>query len=273
MRGLFAAALAAVALVVVAGCGSSGGGSGSGGSGSSAGGKVLKVAVTPGYEPWTFEVGGRWQGINIEFGDALAKQLGMRLEYENVNFDATIPGLVAHRYDMALATMFDTPQREQQTDFVDYTNGASGVIVSADDNGTYNTTADLCGHTVGVLRGSVDQTTLGAQRCSGPAVKLSIFNDYASVVLALSSKRIDAAAGDFALMGLRAQREPQKFKKTGIRYAEGVVGITLPRHSPLEARLVRATQAIMDSGQLERIHAKWGAPGLALHHATVNSGS
>ena len=157
-------------------------------------------------------------------------------------------------------------------DFVDYTTGASGVVVKA-GGPDYAQLGDLCGLKVGVLRGSVDASILPQQKCGARPMKLSIFNDYPAVLLAVTSGRVQAAAGDASLFGLRAKRAPSSFKLTRISYAQGTVGISLPKHSALEQPLLRATQAIMDSGRLKAIHAKWGAPQLALRHASINHAS
>lgn len=50
-------------------------------------------------------------GLNVDFANQLAKDLGVKLEIVDMEWDAIIPGLIAKKYDIILASMSRTPQR------------------------------------------------------------------------------------------------------------------------------------------------------------------
>jgi polar amino acid transport system substrate-binding protein len=266
-----AAALVALALVVV-GCGS---GSDSTSSSASTTGSTdngtLTIGVNLALKPWGFVENGQNTGINVEFGEALAERLGMEAEIKPVTIDGMIPGLEANRYDIVLATATDTPEREEQIDFVDYAEGASRVLAATGNAATYKTLADLCGASVGVDRGSVNQIILEDQKCpGGDSVAVQLFGDDNASALALRSGQVDAMASDSALVGLLAKEQPDQFELTEIVYESGLIGATLPKGSPLLPKVAKATQAAMDSGELEEIFTRWGSPEAALTKAKIN---
>jgi len=265
------ATLVALALTVV-GCGSgSDSTSSSAGSTESADNGTLTIGVNLALKPWGFIENGQNTGINVEFGEVLAEHLGMEAEIKPVTIDGMIPGLEANRYDIVLATATDNPEREEQIDFVDYAEGASRVLAATGNASKYTTLADLCGATVGVDRGSVNQIILEEQKCpGGDSVSVQLFGDDNASALALRSGQVDAMASDSALVGLLAKEQPDEFELTEIVYESGLIGATLPKGSEILDEVAKATQATMDSGELEKIFSKWGSPEAALTKAKFN---
>ena len=72
----------------------------------------------------------------MDLARAIGKQLGRKVEIQNMGFDALIPALNSGNIDMAIAGMSITPDRQKAVTFSDpyYTSGLT-VVVRKERNG------------------------------------------------------------------------------------------------------------------------------------------
>ncbi|MEN6327667.1 MAG: transporter substrate-binding domain-containing protein [Syntrophomonas sp.] len=79
-------------------------------------GPVLKVAVTTSSEPRCFIKDGEITGMNVELMDRIAYKLGMRAQYQDLQFAAMVDSLHSGKSDV-IAAMYKTPERAERVDF------------------------------------------------------------------------------------------------------------------------------------------------------------
>jgi polar amino acid transport system substrate-binding protein len=79
-------------------------------------GEVLTVAYSPTDEPSTFMYEGHAAGMDVEIIMRAAYDLGMRVEFQDMNFTAKLAALTAGTVDVGIY-MVDTPEREGSMDF------------------------------------------------------------------------------------------------------------------------------------------------------------
>ena len=84
-------------------------------------GKIV-AATQPNYAPISYKdpATNQLMGFDIELGEAIAKELGVKIEWQETAFAQMISSLVTGRVDIAMAGMSDLPARREQVDFVDY---------------------------------------------------------------------------------------------------------------------------------------------------------
>ena len=58
--------------------------------------------------------------------------MGLKASVVNATFDAIIPGLAAHKYDLGMSSFTDTKEREETVDFVTYFSAGTSFFVKAD---------------------------------------------------------------------------------------------------------------------------------------------
>lgn len=96
--------------------------------------KVLKVATDANFPPFEFyqEQSKVHTGFDIALAKAVAKQMGYeKVEFVNVDFKNILTGLQDKKYDMAVAALSITPERERLVDFSEaYAEDGYKVIVS-----------------------------------------------------------------------------------------------------------------------------------------------
>jgi len=201
-------------------------------------------------------------GFDRDMSQAIADVFCLAADPVPSNLDAIVPGLAAGRYDMVLASLSPTGERRRNADFVTYYNGGQGFLAGTSTNFPVRTYQDLCGRTVGVVIGSVQQGQLDqaadtCARAGRPAWQLNLYPDGTSAVLALRSSRIDVLYFSISLTRYVARQAPELFRLAGV-YQRALVAVGLNKNSPLTVPVHDAVGQLMADGTYRKILAKWG---------------
>jgi polar amino acid transport system substrate-binding protein len=238
---------------------------------------VLVAATSADYAPDEFIAsnGHTIVGFDADLAAAIARQMGVKLQIVNASFDSLIPGLAAHKYDIAIASQNDTKQREKVVDFVDYFNAGESFFTKAQGGLSINSIADLCGHSVAVEKATTEVTDAQTQstKCTkaGKApVTVLQFPDQNGANLALVSGRAQLGFADSPVAAYQVKRSGGQFKLVGQPYASGLHGIAMPKGSGLAKPVLAALKALIADGQYHSILAKWGVTNLAIGDPAIN---
>ena len=113
---------------------------------------TIKIATEGAFKPFNYFEGKKLTGFEVDLADAVAKQLGLKVEWITQPFDNLLIGLNQDRYDFVIASHGITPERAKAVDFSDPHYCTGGAIVSKP--GGPKTAADLVGKTVAVQVGT-----------------------------------------------------------------------------------------------------------------------
>ena len=154
--------------------------------------ETLTMVTNAEFPPYEYKEGDKVVGIDADVAQAIADKLGMKLEIVDTKFDAIIPGVQSGKYDMGMAGMTVTPEREQSVAFSDsYATGIQSVIVKEDSD--IQSLDDLTGKKIGVqlsTTGDIYATDdYGAEN-------IDRFPKGADAILALTRGKIDAVIID-----------------------------------------------------------------------------
>ena len=139
-----AAGMAAAALIA-AGCG----GSGSDSKAAADKGGIIRVGAETTYPPFEFTQDDKYVGFDLDLSDAVIKQMGGKMEFKSMGFDALIPALQSNQIDLVASGMDVTPEREKQVAFSDiYFDKSGKVIIVLKDNDQIHDWDDLKGRVV-----------------------------------------------------------------------------------------------------------------------------
>ena len=171
LKKLLATGLAAIMVMGLVGCSSSKGSSSSASSDASSSAAkteklqqikdagVLKVGTSAEYSPYEFHKVVDGEDKIVGFDDFLvqeiAKDMGVKVEYEDMDFDGLLGALQADKVDIVLAGMTPDEKRKKRVDFSDiyYTN-SNVCIVAKGKEDTIKKSEDLKGLKVGVQKGT-----------------------------------------------------------------------------------------------------------------------
>ena len=153
---------------------------------------TLVMATNAEFPPYEFHDGGEIVGIDVEISAAIAKEMGMDFEVEDIAFDSIIPEVQSGKADFGAAGMTVTEDRKQSVDFSDTYATATQVIIVKDDNTEISTPDDLVGKTIGVQLG----TTGDIYASDIEDATIEQYNKGFEAVQALTQNKIDAVIID-----------------------------------------------------------------------------
>jgi polar amino acid transport system substrate-binding protein len=207
-------------------------------------------------------------GADVDLANALAKAMGLNgAKIVSTSFDSLIPSLNAKRFDVIMSSMNDTPERAKKVDFVDYMTATMGILVRKGSPIKANSFKDLCGHSVAVERGTVEQDDLNAANSScSSKMQILVSGADSDAYQSFASGHADSYTSDLPVIAHYAQANPSKYQMAGKPIsAQANYGIALNKgQGQLKTALTQALAKIRGNGQYARILKKWGVSGAAL---------
>jgi polar amino acid transport system substrate-binding protein len=220
------------------------------------------------YAPFEFYQEGTQteDGLDVDIAKAIAEVLGVDIEWVNSPFDTIRDALNTSEFDVVISAMTITPERQQEVDFVPYLSVGTGILVPAGNPDGIQELADLCGHTVAVQLGTIQETMIDDQnaQCDQPIEKVT-FDTNPLAVQDLRTGGADANLSDYPVALLDSQESEGDLEVVETQVAPEPYGIAVRKGSTeLNGVLEEALQAIRDSGQYDDILTKWELGSTAL---------
>jgi polar amino acid transport system substrate-binding protein len=222
---------------------------------------VIRVGIRSDNPPHSFtDDSGKWVGFDVDIANAVAQNLGVRLEPVKVDELTRISYLQNDRIDLAIASISKTKKRAAQVDFSEtYFFSKQSFLVRDDGPKSF---ADLVGKRVGASRGSSSIGNWTNWLSShGHAGKPDIlqFGDKQAAAAAVKQGAILGWAEDYEVLAAYARKTP------GLRVLDdpGGIGVKLDgiamrkNQSDLQLSVNLALQQIASSGQYDTIYDRW----------------
>ncbi len=210
---------------------------------------VVRLGTEGAYAPWNFiNDSGEVDGFERDLGDELCARAELTCEWVTNDWDSIIPNLVSGNYDVIIAGMSITDERDEVIDFTQaYTPPDPSTFAALDAN------VDLAGGVIAAQTGTIQAgyiATTGAtlvEFATPDETIAAVMNGEADAVLADASF-IDTAIA--ANSGLVVAGDPVALGGgvgMGIRESDG----------ELRAKFDAAIQSMKDDGSLNTLIAKW----------------
>ena len=215
---------------------------------------TLTMATNAEFPPYEYHDGDAIVGIDAEIAKAIADELGMELEIEDIAFDSIIPEIVSGKADMGLAGMTVTEDRMQSVDFSDtYAKASQKIIVTEDSE--IASPDDLKGVIVGVQLGTTGDIYVSDLEADGTTVER--YNKGFEAVQALSQGKIDAVVIDGEpAKTFVAETEGLKILEESFTDEEYAIAVKKGNTELLE-KINGALKTLKDNGTLDEIVAKY----------------
>ncbi len=208
-----------------------------------------------GGEPYVFQDAddpSRLRGFEVEIADALARRIGVRPEFVQIDWQNLIPSLEREDFDMVMNGLEVTPERQARVLFTQPYFWFTEVIVVRRDAGAVSSLADLHGRRVGTLSGSLAFEMLKA----APEIEAVLYEGVEEPYLDLEQGRIDAVLLDNIIADRYGLVRPTLRQAAVI--AEGAYAIAVRNDSPqLLGVLDEALADLARSGELREILSRW----------------
>lgn len=155
---------------------------------------TLRVAITPGNPPWCYvDPNGDLIGYDVDIANALAKALGVQVQFVRTDTAGRVAQLQAHKADVTISTFTPTLDRMKTIAFTDpYAIDGLQILVRADGN--IHSIEDIPkGAHIGVGRGSTLEAAIAK---NVPQATIVEFPGNADLAQAIASKQVDAIAAN-----------------------------------------------------------------------------
>ncbi|GAA4503292.1 ABC transporter substrate-binding protein [Actinoallomurus oryzae] len=250
-------------------------------------GRIL-IATDALYPPNEFKRGDQIVGFDVDLGNALARKLGVRAEFQDVRFDTILQALDEGKYDISLSSFTDTRERESRFDFVTYFSAGTMLLVPKGNPRRLRPDGlSLCGKKIAVEKGTTQEeelsrkdatrpgtgTRIDACRSAGrPApIRLS-YDDQVAANEALAKGRADASLTDSPSAVYGAKESGGRLQCAGSPYRTGLYGVAVPkRSSDLRDAIFKAMKTLMSDGTYRRLTTQWGLTSGAVPDTRINA--
>ncbi|MEU1127560.1 ABC transporter substrate-binding protein [Streptomyces sp. NPDC005899] len=252
---------------------------------------VIKVGTNAEYAPMESVENGKIVGVDPDIAEALAKQLGVKLEFTSGSFDGLITALNTGRHDIAMSSITDNPQRQQGldesgkklgkgVDFVDYFLAGTAVYTKKGNPEGIKSIEDLCGKVVAVQRGTTYEEALKKQSkactdAGSKAVRIEPFENDTEAQTRVKSGGAVAGVNDYPVAVDLARKAGggKDFEVVGEQVDAGPFGIAVSKeNTELRDVIKEAVDAIIADGSYKKVLDKWGAGTGAIDKAAINGG-
>lgn len=243
----------------------------------------LVIATQPNYPPIALKdpATNQLTGFDIELGEAIAKELGLKAEWQETAFAQMLPSIQTGRVDMAMAGMSDLPARRESFDFVDYMmSGAQFYTVTAFKD-SIKTPEDLCGKSVGASRSTNWPQQIGdwsKANCvdkGKPAINVVGTEGSVDARTQLKTQRLQGGVQGSETMGHFQKLEPNTYIALGKPFTTTLVGIPFAKTAEgtqLRDAVKAALEKLQASGAYDALIAKYGLVDNPLKPISVNKG-
>ena len=221
---------------------------------------VLRVAAFDANPPFGF-VDGKTRkitGLDVDYAQAFAKKLGVRLEIVPTNPANRIPLLTANKVDLVFANFTITEERAKVVNFsIPYFASGTQFIAK---KGTLTVPEQLAGLRIGVDKGTTNEIQL---REKYPTATLVAYDDTPFAFTALRNRQVQAISQDGPkLIGLLANvPDRAKYEIPPFAISQDYIGVGVPKDEAALTDYVNATLRELEaSGQAQKIYDAWFGP-------------
>ncbi|MCM0649901.1 transporter substrate-binding domain-containing protein [Clostridium swellfunianum] len=193
-------------------------------------------------------------GFDIDFGNAIAKKLGIKSEWVPTVWDGILPSLSAKKFDAILSSLSITDKRKLEIGFSEPYIMGGPIIITKKDNTSIKTSDDLKGKIVGVQLGSTGDNAVSV--ISGTK-EIKKYDKIPQALLDLTSGRIEAVVADDQVGRYYVGLDASKYLVAG-KLNDEPFGIGFRKEDKdLTDVVQKAIDDLKADGTLSKISLKW----------------
>ena len=128
-------------------------------------------------------------GVDADLANAVAKEIGVDVEFKEMTFDGLVGALKADKVDMVISGMSPSPERKKNVDFSDvYYTGKNVLIVREGEEDKITSEDQVKSMKVATQKGSIQETYANKIGCTG----LKSLESVPDLMMELKNGNVDA---------------------------------------------------------------------------------
>jgi polar amino acid transport system substrate-binding protein len=234
----------------------------------------LVVGINEPYAPAEFkDAEGNYAGFDVDLMNAVARTLGLQVEYRETAFESIIPSVQGKAFDVGLSSFTDTKEREATADFVTYFQAGTQW---AQRPGAGVNPNNACGLRVAVQSRTIQDTQELPRKnkaCVAVGSPPIVATDYVSqddVTKALTTGEVDAMSADSPVTGYAVNQSDGALVPAGEVFDAAPYGWPVAKGSPLAESLRQALMHLIATGEYKTIMSKWGVEAGMINKPMIN---
>jgi polar amino acid transport system substrate-binding protein len=219
---------------------------------------VLTVGTDFANPPFTFDhpETGEPTGFEVQLVQAIADQLHVKLLLVNRTSAALIPGLLAHRHDLAVSALVGSRDLQRIACVSrPYQPADLGLLARAGEPPSVSGTGALEGRSIGVVNGS--RSEAWAQENLPPTARLVSVEASEDLLTEFRARQIDGVVDDLSLLRFRQANANDLVVVDEIVTDEDYVMAASPENRVLLDAVNEALRRLRANGKLKALRAKW----------------
>ena len=213
--------------------------------------------------------------MDVDLGNAIAKDLGLTAKFVNAPFDSIIPGLQSGKYQLGMSSFTDNKAREKVVDFVTYFTAGTTWAVQTGNPMKVNIDS-ACGLKIAVQTGTVQVDDINARstactKAGKRAITIEKYQLQTDATTAVVSGKDVAMLADSPVTGYAVSQAAGKLQLLGTSYGDAPYGIAVPKTSgTFKEAILAAIKTLISNGTYTAILTKWGVQTGAISTPVIN---
>ena len=206
-------------------------------------------------------------GFDVDFIQAVAAAMGLKSHTLNIDFGGLIPALQGKRIDVINSGMYINPARSAQVDFVPYMRIGDAVVVRHGNPAHITGRDGLCGHTVAVTLGGIEETyaredAVACETAGKPKLTVLSLPTAQDSALALRQGRAEALYNSTPGVAVMLKQMAGQFEVAGPTFANGTqIGIAVRKgDAALHSAIATAVRKVVADGTYAKLLEKYDLP-------------
>ena len=218
---------------------------------------VLIIGTDATYPPFEFKDGNMFRGFDIEIGNAIAAELGVKAQWVNLEWAGVMGALETKKFDLVMSGVTITAERKKNGQGFSRPYFLSGqTIVRKVGDTRLNGPKDLVGKVVAVQQETTGQ--YAAQRLGLPKDHIHRFDVLQDALLDVRNGKSDAAIGDLpAVRDMIRKGYPELETVGGVFVRENLGIASRKNETELISAVNYAISRVIVNGQYARSYETW----------------
>lgn len=224
----------------------------------------LRVVTEGTFPPYSMtKPDGSLTGFDVDITNALCAEMKMKCKIVANEFDGIIPGLIAKKFDVAVASMAITPERKKAIAFSDSYQGGYSTFIGRVGMKLNGSPASMKGKSIAVQTGTIQANYASAVYVPAGAT-LRMYSTVENAMLDVTSGRVDALMVEigsaYELKKTPKGKLVELFgpKMSDPKYFGDGTGIAMRKDDKvLQGKINTALKTILTNGTYKKINDKY----------------